>query len=401
YPVACVDDLDPNIPTRVQLLGEQLCVWKDGEDKWQVFSDRCPHRWAPLSEGRIDLETKELQCSYHGWSFDSNGSCTSIPQVRTLTLNCYRACATVFPAQVKQTLLWVWADVSPEGLAACSESSGPTVMPELEHTAKGDKFEGCWYTRDMPYGFDTLIENLGDPSHLPHAHHGVVGKRSGARPLQITLDQSKGYTTNLFSMSAPFDDAPNAELSFKPPCLLYYKSDYTEGMSKLRDIIVPPLLRPLISLCLRLEKPEAMTSLTKPPEPNFTNIFAGYAVPTSPYHCRLILCNARNFFKWSVHMVWQKLTFANRVKKHLSQHRVLDGDNILLHREELEMARGIPEGKGSLDRAFYMPTAADVPARAFRSWLQDAGLPRWRGGVDTEVPQPLFDRVKLLDRSLR
>lgn len=38
-------------------------------------------RLAPLSEGRIEADGT-LQCSYHGWRFDSSGRCTDIPQVR-------------------------------------------------------------------------------------------------------------------------------------------------------------------------------------------------------------------------------------------------------------------------------------------------------------------------------
>lgn len=34
--------------------------------RWSVFEDRCPHRLAPLSEGRIEPSTGHLMCSYHG-----------------------------------------------------------------------------------------------------------------------------------------------------------------------------------------------------------------------------------------------------------------------------------------------------------------------------------------------
>jgi hypothetical protein len=33
---------------------------------WVVFEDRCPHRLAPLSEGRLEPSTGQLMCSYHG-----------------------------------------------------------------------------------------------------------------------------------------------------------------------------------------------------------------------------------------------------------------------------------------------------------------------------------------------
>ncbi len=32
---------------------------------------------------------------------------------------------------------------------------------------------------DLPYGWDFLVENLMDPSHVAFSHHGILGKRQG------------------------------------------------------------------------------------------------------------------------------------------------------------------------------------------------------------------------------
>ena len=42
-----------------------------------AFIDRCPHRNAPMSAGRVIGET--LQCPYHGWTFGPDGRCENIP----------------------------------------------------------------------------------------------------------------------------------------------------------------------------------------------------------------------------------------------------------------------------------------------------------------------------------
>ena len=49
YPVALIEDLDPNRPTAFELLGIPLVLWKDETGKWKAFKDLCPHRLAPLS----------------------------------------------------------------------------------------------------------------------------------------------------------------------------------------------------------------------------------------------------------------------------------------------------------------------------------------------------------------
>jgi phenylpropionate dioxygenase-like ring-hydroxylating dioxygenase large terminal subunit len=69
-------------PCNLQILGRKVVIWYDKQlSKWQTFVDMCPHRLAPLSEGRID-EQGCLQCCYHGWSFKGDGSCARIPQAQ-------------------------------------------------------------------------------------------------------------------------------------------------------------------------------------------------------------------------------------------------------------------------------------------------------------------------------
>ena len=49
-----VEDADPKAPHATQLLGMDLVLWRDKAGAWRCFEDRCPHRLAALSEGRID-----------------------------------------------------------------------------------------------------------------------------------------------------------------------------------------------------------------------------------------------------------------------------------------------------------------------------------------------------------
>ncbi|KAJ9128789.1 hypothetical protein P3X46_034480 [Hevea brasiliensis] len=61
-----VCDLDKRVPHAKKMMGLDVVVWWDrNESAWKVFDDTCPHRLAPLSEGRIDRWGR-LQCVYHG-----------------------------------------------------------------------------------------------------------------------------------------------------------------------------------------------------------------------------------------------------------------------------------------------------------------------------------------------
>ena len=45
-----------NLYVSNQLLGKDLVVWQNNKGAWAAFEDRCPHRAAPLTEGRVEKD---------------------------------------------------------------------------------------------------------------------------------------------------------------------------------------------------------------------------------------------------------------------------------------------------------------------------------------------------------
>jgi nitrite reductase/ring-hydroxylating ferredoxin subunit len=112
-------------------------------DKYIWLPPRC--RLAPLSEGRIEPSSGHLQCSYHGWTFDSTGRCSNIPQIgdpaaKATACGSRRSCVTAYPTKVWHGLLWVWADSSAEG-AALAEKELPSGEGCVRHACGGCRCE--------------------------------------------------------------------------------------------------------------------------------------------------------------------------------------------------------------------------------------------------------------------
>ena len=63
-------------PLAVTVLGEPLVLWRTEGGALTAAHDRCPHREAPLSHGRVIDDC--LQCPYHGWTFRASGACVHI-----------------------------------------------------------------------------------------------------------------------------------------------------------------------------------------------------------------------------------------------------------------------------------------------------------------------------------
>ncbi len=57
---------------------EPVIVYNGEENTVRVFYNRCPHRGATLCSGASGI-SKRLQCPYHGWTFDPQGTLLAVP----------------------------------------------------------------------------------------------------------------------------------------------------------------------------------------------------------------------------------------------------------------------------------------------------------------------------------
>ena len=174
YALAALDALDPAVPTAVTVLGQRIAIWRDASGTWRALRDVCPHRLAPLSEGRV-AEDGTLQCSYHAWRFDGAGACTCVPQKGGQgAARSPRAAARSFPTAQAQGLLWIFPCAAADAAQAAAAAALP-LIPGLDG-APGLAAEerATPYVRDFPFGLETLLENLCDPAHVAYAHHGVA-----------------------------------------------------------------------------------------------------------------------------------------------------------------------------------------------------------------------------------
>jgi len=78
YPVVPVQQLSEG-PQAFELLGEPLVLWLDAQGNAAAARDRCCHRTAKLSLGKV--EQGRICCPYHGWAFGADGRCQHVPQL--------------------------------------------------------------------------------------------------------------------------------------------------------------------------------------------------------------------------------------------------------------------------------------------------------------------------------
>ena len=59
------------------ILEKPIVLYRGASGKVVALDDRCCHRAAPLSMGRV--EGDDIRCMYHGMKFASDGKCIQIP----------------------------------------------------------------------------------------------------------------------------------------------------------------------------------------------------------------------------------------------------------------------------------------------------------------------------------
>lgn len=88
------------------LYGDPIVLWRASDGTPGAVLDRCPHRDVPLSFGCVRGD--HLQCGYHGWEFDQDGTCKRIPSLLGEPDKPARR-ATSFPVREQQGFVWAWA----------------------------------------------------------------------------------------------------------------------------------------------------------------------------------------------------------------------------------------------------------------------------------------------------
>lgn len=366
-PLACTSELDPDRPTKLQFLGQSYVAYRNNDGQWVVVDDACPHRLAPLSEGRVHRESNSLQCSYHGWEFDSSGACQKIPQVNDGVFEAARSnprChVKSYSVIVEKHCLfaWLWPE-DPLSVAFTKEANPEGIMEGLPST-------GSTFTRDLPYSWDTLLENIGDPSHVPFAHHGLQGTRDDAIPINMTMPSN----ITEWGFSSTFGDRTmkkrrQASMLFRGPFVIQYQGKY-----------------------------DAPPSESKSKQPGSFDLSA-VMIPTRPGHSRIMLFTGSPDKKDNSTIIEKEKQrpslFAKIFQKlpkwlvHTLSNRFLDTDLAFLYYQERERER-----RGEDVNSFFIPSQSDRSIRAIREWiLKYAHVPGLLPPADSYTRDVLFDR---------
>jgi phenylpropionate dioxygenase-like ring-hydroxylating dioxygenase large terminal subunit len=177
-----------NLLRRV-LLDEPVVFYRTEDGRPVALADRCCHRHAPLSKGR--LKGDAIECPYHGFTYDPSGACILVPGQSTIPPG---ARVKSYPVVERYHWLWIWM--------GDPASADPATIEDFHWMDDPDwRFAG--ERLELEANYVLLVENLLDLSHLSYVHPTTLGTEKVAQTPMKAERFERGVRVTRWVMDSP------------------------------------------------------------------------------------------------------------------------------------------------------------------------------------------------------
>ncbi|MEO1427534.1 MAG: aromatic ring-hydroxylating dioxygenase subunit alpha [Cyanobacteria bacterium J06632_19] len=227
YPATWASELKPSQVLPVVIWNSAIALYRSQDGQVHAIEDACPHKGVALHKGKVTGEN--LACPYHGWEFNRDGVCTSIPYFpKDQKLPCAKARS--YAVREKYNIVWIFPGAIEE-----SETVELPSVPEYD--------DPNWLAIPIPGEFKAHFsicnENTMDVFH-GYLHENLQGWFD---PKLLSLKASEesvfaqyrvsyqGWMTKFFGFSEQGNEVTTRTVTIKYNYPHYHSS--LEGMSSL------------------------------------------------------------------------------------------------------------------------------------------------------------------------
>lgn len=148
------------------LLDEPVVFFRTGDGAPVALADRCPHRFVPLSRGRV--KGNDVECGYHGLRFGRDGACTLNPHGKKIVPGA--AHVRSYPLVERFGFVWFWpGDPS---------AADPGLLPDFGFLEDTQRFTCIRGLTPIAGNYQLVVDNLLDLSHVEFLHP-LLGQSEG------------------------------------------------------------------------------------------------------------------------------------------------------------------------------------------------------------------------------
>jgi len=171
------------------LLDEPVVFYRTEDGRPVALADRCCHRHAPLSRGR--LRGDALECPYHGFTYDPSGACIAVPGQANIPPG---ARVRSYPVVERHHWLWIW--MGDPALADPASIEDFHWIDDPAWRSAGERLE-------LQANYVLLVENLLDLSHLSYVHPTTLGTDKVAQTPMKAERLERGVRVTRWVMDSP------------------------------------------------------------------------------------------------------------------------------------------------------------------------------------------------------
>lgn len=166
YGVSLSDELAIGEVKAVRFFGLNMALWRGQDGQARLINAYCAHYGANLAVGGV-VSGNLLECPFHSWRWDGDGSAKEIPYARNIPPQARRKdCIPSYAVQEANGIVWMW--YHPDRVAPMWDL---LMVPEYGDPAwTGYNSDLRWYVYTA---LDHFADNAVDIAHFRYIHRTV------------------------------------------------------------------------------------------------------------------------------------------------------------------------------------------------------------------------------------